>query len=168
MPHFCAHFSRVPAGPSPLAKHVALALSSGLTAALPGGPHPTPRLRKLGQAGREGTESAVATGSRQAELGFQPGTSERSGSRQGPASHPRPTAPAEDTPRGPQRVFALDLPGALFPSRAPALPRGRSAVCPHGWTWLGLQAVCHSEGAAGQTTISPAFSEALDGTGPLY
>lgn len=92
----------------------------------------------------------------------------RSRSRQGPASHPRPTAPAEDTPRGPQRFFALDLPGALFPSRAPALPRGRSAVCPHGWTWLGLQAVCHSEGAAGQTTISPAFSEALDGTGPLY
>lgn len=68
MPHFCAHFSRVLAGPSPLAKHVTLALSSGLTAALPGGPHPTPRLRKLGQAGREGTESA-------AELGFQPGTS---------------------------------------------------------------------------------------------
>lgn len=59
MPHFCAHFSRVPAGPSPLAKHVTLALSSGLTAALPGGPHPTPRLRKLGQAGREGTESAA-------------------------------------------------------------------------------------------------------------
>lgn len=75
MPHFCAHFSRVLAGPSPLAKHVTLALSSGLTAALPGGPHPTPRLRKLGQAGREGTQSAAATGSRQAELGFQPGTS---------------------------------------------------------------------------------------------
>lgn len=74
MPHFCAHFSRVLAGPSPLAKHVTLALSSGLTAALPGGPHPTPRLRKLGQAGREGTESAAATRSRQAELGFQPGT----------------------------------------------------------------------------------------------
>lgn len=168
MPHFCAHFSRVLAGPSPLAKHVALARSSGLTAALPGGPHPTPRLRKLGQAGREGTSRRRRQAAGRRSWDSSPGRAARSGSRQGPASHPRPTAPAEDTPRGPQRVFALDLPGALFPSRAPALPRGRSAACPHGWTWLGLQAVCHSEGAAGQTTISPAFSEALDGTGPLY
>lgn len=127
MPHFCAHFSRVPAGPSPLAKHVTLARSSGLTAALPRGPHPTPRLRKLGQAGREGTEAAAATGSRQAELGFQPGTS---GGRALDRVL-RPTLGPPPRPRTRRADLSVSSPStSRAPSSLPAPPPCRAAVPP--------------------------------------